>query len=193
MGIEFEVKFSATKDILSVLREKAEGQETHYDMRTTYYDTCHGDLSARHWTLRCRQENEQSVCTLKFPAAEGARGEVEVLCDTIEQAIPMLCKQSGLAELKTLTAGGVVPVCGAAFHRVAKTFLFADTTMELALDEGILMGGGKEIPLCEVEVELKEGDPKAVRAYATILATTYGLKVEQKSKFRRALDLAKGE
>ena len=193
MGMEFEVKFSATKEVLSILREKAEGQEKHFQMRTTYYDTITKDLSARHWTLRCRQENETAVCTLKYPLDGDARGEVEVVCDSIEAAIPMLCKQSGLAELESLTAQGVVPVCGAAFHRVAKTFTFEGTTMELALDEGVLMGGGKELPLFEVEVELKEGDLQQVRTYAAILAATYGLKPQPRSKFRRALDLKESQ
>ena len=193
MAVEFELKFSATDAVLSVLREKTEGTEKHFDMRTTYYDTKAGDLSARHWTLRLRKENDASVCTLKVPAENSARAETEVLCDNIEAAIPMLCKQSGLDELAHLTKEGVVPVCGAAFHRVAKTFMFEGTKIELALDQGILMGGGRKIPLCEVELELKEGDPTLLRTYATVLAATYGLTPEKHSKFRRALDLAKGE
>lgn len=193
MGVEFELKFSATKDVLSVICQAVDGKEAHYTMRTTYYDTLGKDLSARNWTLRCRRENEISVCTLKYPLEGEARGEQEVLCDKIEDAIPMLCKQSGLAELETLTAGGVVALCGAAFHRIAKTIRFQDSILELALDEGSLLGGGREIPLCEVEVELKEGNTQDARTYAAILAATYGLKPQPHSKFRRALDLAKGE
>ena len=65
--------------------------------------------------------------------------------------------------------------------------------MELALDQGQLMGGGKSIPLCEVEVELKQGEPAALAAFAALLQSSYPLKPEKKSKFRRALSLAKGE
>ena len=65
--------------------------------------------------------------------------------------------------------------------------------MELALDQGCLMGGGKEIPLCEVEVELKSGDEAGAVAFARQLARDYGLQPEENSKFRRALALAKGE
>ena len=191
MGVEFELKFACSEETLEAIRAATEGAENHYDMRTTYYDTPEGHLSARHWTLRRRQENESSVCTLKTPAEKESRKETEVLCDSIEKAIPELCKLSGNEELTALTATGVVPVCGAAFHRIAKTVTCDGTTMELALDRGVLMGGGHEIPLCEVEVELKEGDPFMVRTYAAVLAATYGLKPEHHSKFRRALDLAK--
>ena len=56
-----------------------------------------------------------------------------------------------------------------------------------------MLGGGQEIPLCEVEVELKSGDPETAVAFATALAQRFGLEPEKKSKFRRALALAKGE
>ena len=62
--------------------------------------------------------------------------------------------------------------------------------MELALDSGILLGGGREEPLCEVEVELKSGSKSAATNFANILAATYGMKPEPKSKFARALALA---
>ena len=65
--------------------------------------------------------------------------------------------------------------------------------MELALDSGVLMGGGKTIPLCEVEVELKEGDPVSADLFAKMLAIGHHLAPETKSKFRRALALYKGE
>ena len=65
--------------------------------------------------------------------------------------------------------------------------------LELALDRGVLTGGGREIPLCEVEVELKSGSREAVLAFAKELAQRFDLAPETRSKFRRALALAKGE
>lgn len=193
MGLEFELKFACDEAAQNKLSAAVSGAEQHYHMETSYYDTFDGALSKRHWTLRRRQENEKSVCTLKYPLQDEGRGEFEVECDRIEDAIPVLCKLSGLEELASLCEGGVTRVCGAKFHRIAKTFTFEGTKMELALDRGVLIGGGKEIPLCEAELELKEGEAQAVRMYAAVLAATYGLKPETKSKFRRALDLAQGE
>lgn len=190
MAIEFEVKFRCTAEAFAQLRRDLPGAERHYAMQTTYYDAPDHALSARHYTLRRRQENEASVCTLKIPAADGGRGEFELECGSIEQAIPELCKLSGV-DLTTLTAGGVVPVCGAKFQRIAKTFQWNGATIELALDQGILTGGGREVPLREAELELKEGSRDTVRTYAAFLAAAYGLEPENRSKFRRALDLAK--
>lgn len=193
MGLEFELKFRCDENTQEKLRQAVSGQERRYRMETAYYDTPEGTLSARRWTLRRRQENEKSICTLKFPVEGESRGEFELECASIEEAIPALCKLSGLEELVSLCQEGVVAVCGAKFTRIAKTFDYAGTVMELALDRGVLLGGGKEEPLCEAELELKEGDTVQVRQYAAVLAATYGLETEPKSKFRRALALAKGE
>ena len=191
MGIEFELKFAANEEALDAIAAIVPGEEVCYHMQTTYYDTPHSALSARKWTLRRRKENDRFICTLKFPAGDRDRGEIEIPCDSIEKAIPELCKLSGMEELSTLTQDGIVAVCSADFHRIAKTFTYQDTTMELALDKGILMGGGKEIPLCEMEIELKSGSRETATVYAMGLAKAFGLQEETKSKFRRALDLAK--
>ena len=111
-------------------------------------------------------------------------------CDSIEKAAPELCKLSGW-ELEL--SGGIVSVCGARFTRRFCTVTLSQCTVEIALDSGVLLGGGKEISLCEVEVELKSGSEEAAVVFAKTLAQKFGLTVEHKSKFRRALALAKGE
>lgn len=192
MAVEFELKYRCAPEALTLLRSDLPGEERQFAMATTYYDTPAGALSARYYTLRRRQENEISVCTLKIPAENGARGEFEVECDSIEKAVPMLCKLSGV-DLTALIPEGLVPVCGAKFTRIAKTFDWNGATIELALDEGNLTGGGKEIALCEAELELKGGSREAMEAYGAFLSAAYGLETENRSKFRRALALAKGE
>ena len=193
MGIEFELKYSATEAQLAAIRENTPGQEQQFSMETTYYDTPSGSLSARHYTLRIRKENHISVCTLKTPAPGGARQELEVECDDILKALPEFCRQSDVQELPILLQEGIVPVCGARFTRIAKTVVTDSCTLELALDQGVLLGGGREVPLSEFEAELKDGTPEAAAAYAEEMAKTYGLKPEPRSKFHRARLLAEGK
>lgn len=192
MGSEFELKYKATPEILSAVLATLPGQVQHFEMRTTYYDTADRELSARHWTLRRRMENGTSVCTLKTPLPDGSRGEFETLCSDIETAVPELCKLSNSAELVVFAAKGLKEVCGAAFHRTAVTLQLDGAVLEVALDQGSLLGGGKELPLCELEVEQKSGDRNAVIAFANALADRFGLEPEPKSKFRRAADMAGG-
>jgi inorganic triphosphatase YgiF len=160
-------------------------------METTYYDAADGSLSARHITLRRRLENGSAVCTVKTPLDGLGRGEWETECDRIEDAIPILCKLGCGEDLISLTACGIIPVCGARFTRLAGTLNTEGCTVELALDRGVLLGGGREVPLCEVEVELKAGSEEDALLFAQRLAVKYGLTQENRSKFRRALELAK--
>ena len=187
MGIEFELKYRATPEIQEKLKET--GSFQRISMETTYYDTPSGALSARFFTLRRRLENGVSVCTLKAPAGKLARGEWETECGSIREAIPELCKLGCPQELPLLTEEGLVAVCGARFTRWASAVEWDGALLELALDQGVLFAGEKEIPLCEIEVELKEGSREQAVAYAKILAQSYGLVPEAGSKFRRALAL----
>ncbi len=190
MGREFELKYRATPEQLAAIaRHYPHGHSI--TMETTYYDTPEGLLSERRWTLRRRMENGISVCTLKTPAAGGARGEWETECGDILSAVPVLCKLGAPALLPALVSEGVAPVCAARFTRLASTLTLKDCTVELALDQGILLGGDRQIPLCEVEVELKSGEEAAAVAFAEALAETFGLVPETASKYRRALALAR--
>lgn len=193
MGIEFELKYKATPQVLQKLSAAFSGQEQRFSMRTTYYDTPSGAFSARKCTLRRRMENDVSVCTLKTPGDGLGRREWEVACDHIEEAIEKLCKLGAPEEVLSLAKEGLQPICGARFTRIAKTIAYGKSVLELALDEGVLTGADRQIPLCEVEVELKEGTRESCLAFADGLAETYGLQPEESSKFRRALALYKGE
>lgn len=192
VAIEYELKFQATAEVLQKLKQVYAQNSVQYQMETTYYDTPSGALSARHYTLRRRMENELSVCTLKCPAPEG-RQELETRCGSIEEALPALYQMGAPADLKDLVQEGIIPVCGAKFTRLAVPLDLPECTVELALDQGYLTGGGQTVPLCEVEVELKSGNKDAADLFALELAQEYGLCLENRSKFRRALALYKGE
>ncbi|MBR7122985.1 MAG: CYTH domain-containing protein [Oscillospiraceae bacterium] len=189
MGVEFELKFQATEESLAAIRKGMSVPEQVISMQTLYYDTPDGTLSAQGLTLRKRTENGRVVCTLKTPAGALGRGEFELECDRIEDAVPQLCRESGIAEPEALTQQKLMVVCGARFTRYAYGVCVPGGKVEVALDTGILSGGGREIPLCEVEVELKEGTREATVAYAMDLAGIHGLQSQPKSKFRRALAL----
>ena len=194
MGIEYELKYRATGEVLAAIAaEYSRYPSKQFQMETTYYDTPSGALSSRHYTLRRRMENEKSVCTLKTPAAGLGRNEIELECGSIEDAIPVLCVSGAPEDFGSLVQDGVIAVCSAKFHRTAITLALEDFTIELALDTGTLSGGNQTIPLCEVEVEHKAGDMLSSELFAAILQKNYGLVQEERSKFRRALALYKGE
>lgn len=189
MGREFELKYRATPEQIDAIRVSY-GDFTSISMETTYYDTSDGDFSRLRWTLRRRMENGRSVCTLKTPLSDGSRGEWETESDSIEAAVPELCKLGAPRQLLLLTSQGVAPSCGARFTRLAKLLSDDAVTVELALDQGVLLGGGKELPFAEVEVEYKRGSEDAAVALAKALAWKFQLISESRSKIARAQTLA---
>lgn len=190
--MEIEFKFRADPETQAAVFRRFGGNFQVISMETTYYDTPERLLAARRMTLRHRLENGRHICTLKTPAKNGARGEWETERENIRDAVSELCKPAGL-DGTILLASGLEPTCGARFTRRAKTVPTADGTAEIALDRGVLLGGGREEDLCEIEVELKSGSAAAAEELAANIAAEFGLEQQPLSKFRRALRLAEGE
>lgn len=188
MGREFELKYAATAQIHQAILS-AGGSFRRIAMETTYFDTPDGSLAAKKMTLRLRRENETRVCTLKAPLPQGGKQEWECEAENLSDGLALLA-QAGAPKLD---AAQMIPVCGARFTRMAAMLPTADGFAELALDQGVLLGGGREMPLCELEVELKSGSDTATVTLARQIADQYGLQPESRSKFSRALGLAKGE
>jgi len=193
MGLEYERKYRADEETLCRIHKSLSEPPYVLQMETTYYDTADNTLSRQKITLRRRFENGISVCTLKTPANGLGRGEFQIEADRIEDAIPTLCKLSNFSYLESIAKEGLKEVCGARFTRTARKIIFGSSILELSLDQGILSGGGRALPLYEVEVELISGNPKDADLYGELLASKFSLQEETKSKFRRALALAKGE
>lgn len=193
MGKEFELKFRADSGTLARIENAMGGGFTPMEMRTTYYDTPQGALSARKWTLRCRMENGRSVCTLKTPGNGLSRGEWDCECTDILAAVPLLAQQAELPELTELAGAGLIRVCGAAFVRRCKLLTLGRTMVELALDEGVLENRGVTMPFAEAELELKSGSEETMLLFARKFQGDFGLVAEEKSKFARARALGQEE
>ena len=185
MGRELELKYRATAQQIAEIQAIYSGFTT-ISMETTYFDNPDKTFSALRWTLRRRMENDRSVCTLKTPLPDGSRGEWELECDDILAAIPKLCALGAPEELISMAAPGLNPSCGARFTRLAKLIAEESFTVELALDQGVLLGGGKELAFAEVEVEYKSGSEEAAVIFANALAKRFDLIPEPRSKIARA-------
>lgn len=198
MGQELELKLHIdsaaqmeTVRTWQVLRDLTEGAERLLQMQTTYYDTPCGEISARKWTFRQRQENAVCVTCLKTPGRDAgglkSRKEYETEESDLPKAVADLVRNGAPAELAALVSSGVVPICGASFVRRAQTLRFSDgSTCELACDAGELYGGENRLPFYELELELKSGEQTQMAAFGKHLMQTFGLSVEPLSKFARA-------
>ena len=192
MGKEFELKYLASPEVLQKLREKF-GVFQEITMETHYYDAPDGALGKLRWTLRRRLENGRSVCGLKTPGKNLIRGEWEVEADSMEEALRLLLSMDVPEGFEKAVRNGVREICGARFTRSARVLPTADGTVELALDQGVFLGGGREKAFSEAEVELKSGSREAAEDFAETLAREWDLELFWISKFERALALSKGE
>ena len=189
MGREFELKYQATPETIAAIQAKF-GAFNPISMETTYFDTADLALRKRKWTLRRRLENGKSVCTVKTPLPDGSRGEWETENADLAAGAEALCAMGAPKEILDYVNQGVTPFCGAKFTRLAKTMELPGGSVELALDEGVLLGGGQEKPFSEVEVELKSGGDDLVKAFAGALEKEFNLTEQPKSKLARAMALA---
>lgn len=194
MGREWERKYAASKDVQQAIAADPQiraltAETTVFAMESRYFDTPSGTLSAKMQTLRLRRENGRGVVTFKTPMADGVRGEWEYEAETLDGAAEKLAALGAPVE----PWSDLIEVCGASFTRTAITLTFPDgAKAELALDLGVLVGGGKQMPLAEVEVEHKGGGLSTVEAFCVLLADKYHLQAESKSKYLRARLLKEG-
>ena len=192
MGKEFELKYQASpEDLEKIAKEYGDFHEI--TMETHYYDTPDGALGKLRWTLRRRMENGKSICGLKTPGQNLIRGEWETEDSSIEGGVRRLCTMDVPEGFAQMTAQGLTEVCGARFIRRAKVVNTADGTAEIALDQGVFLGNGREQPFSELEVELKSGSREAAEDLAKKISQKYGLTDLWISKYERALALSKGE
>ena len=190
MGKEFELKYKASPEVLDTLEARFGGFHT-ITMETTYFDTPDRALGRRRWTLRRRYENGVSVCGLKTPGRNEVRGEWEVREENMDRGLEALCAMDVPEEFPGLIKAGLVQVCGARFDRRACLVTNGSTTVEIALDQGVFLGGSREKAFSELEIELKSGSRQETEAFGQALAREYGLETETVSKFERALALAR--
>ena len=208
MGTELEWKYALPDPALldeiaacETVRGRTVESPRRCHMQSEYYDTPDHRFFRERTTLRHRLEDESSVFCMKAPL----RGEQSVgtaLCRPSPEADPHLRGEweteaadlaSALPRLAAL--GAPVPpadtplqvLCRADFIRRAVLLRLDDgSTAELALDLGTLSGATRSLPLCELELELKSGEPAAARAFAEALAARFSLRPEPLSKFARA-------
>ena len=200
MGQELEFKMAAADaaeldrlladEAISALRTE---EVRVYEMRTTYYDTPSRRFSALRYTVRRRRENDRSILCVKAPVPGEdplLRGEWELEGEDMAAALPALVDMGAPADLLEAAREGLVPVCGAAFRRRAVNLRLPDGSLcELACDLGELFGQTESLPLCEAELELKEGAPDETRALADELCARFRLRPEPRSKVSRARGL----
>jgi len=223
---EVELKFQVPQGKRKALESAVAGPQPvrRIRLQAAYFDTPGSVLAQSGMALRLRKEGRIWVQTLKAVLPDGAhmtRAEHNVTRAEIGTAIPAIDPQLhadtpvGAALLKVLKGrkahadGPLQQVMATDIWRRARTVRVAGGTVELAFDAGVITAGPADAPrrqpVCELEIELKSGQPQAVVSAAGRWVARHGLWLDTRSKAemgqllwrdvpmadsRRALDVA---
>lgn len=167
-------------------------------MISHYYDTPDGDITARRWSLRLRQEGKSTVAALKTNAEDSgnglfARGEWQVHANDINEGVELLIEDGAPGELRDIIGGKpLVEQCRVEFVRRGMVVeLHNGLLVDITEDKGFLVAGDRREPLHELEVELLFGEPTGLEPFVEHLIQEHGYERERLSKYERALRLVR--
>ena len=192
--IELKLEFDpdALVDVaaqLSALFGQAAGTKR---LRSTYFDTAKLGLKRRGLSLRLRHDGDRQVQTLKAARGGGLfdRSEWEA---EIPGALPDLAAFDE-AEPRDMLArrGTLLPLFEVDVMRTTWLVREGSSQVEVALDTGTVFGGGTQVPLAEIELELKDGAAGDLFAVAGRLRDVPGLRLGVRSKSERGYALLNG-
>lgn len=164
-------------------------------LQTLYFDTPDGLLRRKQVALRMRRIRSGYLMALKWtPPNEGAvsRGEIEVLVRH-PQPDPDVFGPDVRDQLMRLTKGRPLePAFATEIRRTARTIRIGGSTLEIAIDNGFVRAGEARLPLREIEIELKDGDPDDVYRLGLTLLDLLPLRMGTLSKAERGVQLLTG-
>lgn len=187
---EIELKFLCEPaDIEAVLSAAPEGEDGAVELSAIYFDTPDRRLRDLGAGLRIRQEPQGRRQTLK--AGKGMRRQEHEIA--VEGDQPDLSHTPLRELLGDEHAARLEPLFAVQVRRRLRTLVWEGAEVELALDEGEILAGGRRAGLCEVELELKTGQPAALFSLARRLFEAAPLYLSFETKADQGFALVEGE
>jgi triphosphatase len=196
-AIETELKLAAAPEAIAQLLADSDlfgADAITRDQVSTYFDTAGLALHEAGLSLRIRRIGDRRVQTIKAESAVAAslfaREEWE---RDVPGDVPVL--DPGTIPLPVLPEpwpDTVAPVFTAEVSRTATVRAAGGSRVEIVADRGRIIGGGRDEPISEFELELLQGDPRALFVLARDLAGRAPLRLGVRSKSERGYALLAG-
>ncbi|HKX06565.1 MAG TPA: CHAD domain-containing protein [Stellaceae bacterium] len=195
-GREIELKLSVRPDRLErVMRSphlQGDGARRAIAraLKNIYYDTPHLALRERGLVVRVREAGRRYIQTVKASGSAGPSG----LFNRHEWERPVAGPKPDLAGIDDpslrrelgATATQLAPVFSSEVNRITRTVQHGETDrIEVAIDQGRVMTPRGSAPICEIELELKQGKPEALFDLALALNQETPVRLETLSKSDR--------
>ncbi|MNQ66044.1 CYTH domain protein [compost metagenome] len=200
---ETEIKLRVSRDTLAALREHPllkKRNKSGWEQRelfNQYYDTPARDLARAKVALRIRRDGDAFIQTLKSRGQSVAglseRNEFDWYLERAELDPSKLDDSCWPAALAGLDKSLLQPLFSTDFVRQRADIAWgrgkAKVVIEAALDLGKVIAGEGEEEICELELELRQGEPAALLELATELAADLALMPCDISKAERGYRL----
>jgi triphosphatase len=196
---ETELKLSSSPEQLEKVREALESMSqapspAASTLAAVYYDSEKRKLHRQGFSLRVRDEDDRQVQTLKSGDGRNPNFLVRNEWDDVitSNSPDFSAPQSGPRLTDMVMPGELRPL----FKTIVRRTKFeiepqASTRIEVSLDEGTIRSASDDSSevICEVELELKSGDPAAVYDLGLRLLEAAPLRIETRSKAQRGYKL----
>ncbi len=193
MKQEVELKLELSQQAAEAFEQLAllPAESDRAQLQAVYFDTPDRQLEARGYTLRIRRSGEACVQTVKADSKDrgGAlfsRAEWEM---PVTQDEPVIDSRTPIAGVLGDAAEMIEPAFRVEVER--RTWLIAEggADIELVLDRGWVRAGERQSPICEVELELKAGEPAALFALARRIEAAVPVRLGVAAKSERGYRL----
>lgn len=192
MSEEIELKLVVTPDLADALAASGllAGAPDVAGLVSTYFDTPDHVLRRRGYSLRIRRSKDRCVQTIKVETAAAAglfaRTEWE---QPVTGEAPVLDYTTPILAVLGEAAGLLEPVFEVQVER--RSWMVDDdgAKIEVVLDRGEIVAGERRAAICELEFELKAGQPAALFALARRLNALVPMRLGVLSKAERGYDL----
>lgn len=185
------------RDILIPESEKTE----HFDTR--YYDTADHAVLNLNASIRVREVQDSDYIHTVKVGGQSRNGlhqrfewNLETDKDTFDadyflgNAISDGDPSETLTDVLDVVRGkDLLAICSTSFSRTVSMAGFGDSLMEVSLDFGTLSAADSEEPICEMEIELKQGDVRDVLAFGEEILSQSKAVRNNSTKYGRCLSL----
>ncbi len=203
MNKETEIKLRVSRETLAALRDHPllkKRNKSGWEQRelfNQYFDTPSRDLAAAKVALRLRRDGKQVIQTLKTRGQSVAglseRNEWDWYLSKAKLDLKKLDDSCWPVALAELDKKQLVPIFTTDFVREKAEIAWgrgkAKVVIEAALDLGKVIAGEGEEEICELELELRQGEPDALLELAAELAADLALMPCDISKAERGYRL----
>ncbi len=203
MSTETELKLSFPRQQVKLLLDHplwetcCRGTTEHFRLGNTYFDTPDQGLNRARMALRIREIREKE--RLFFQTLKTGGNSINGLTHRNEWEWPVpdarldlsLIRALNLDQLQDVPLKDLNPLFSTDFQRTCQNLTWCSpfAHIEAAIDIGYVICNERKSPICELELELKDGDQAALMQVAEQLSGTIDLAFADSSKAQRGFAL----